>query len=154
VILADRPVVTAAHAGPVRSAATVEMPNPHVVIWVETAQQLAALELTSAPTVQPGRPDGQNLEFVHRAGPRRLVLRVHERGVGETRSCGTGICAVAVAAASADGVGADGVPWQIEVPGGTCGVTWRTDGDLELTGPAVLVAELELDDGWLAAIGG
>jgi diaminopimelate epimerase len=81
-------------------------------------------------------------------------MRVHERGVGETRSCGTGICAAAVAAgrldgAGLDGAGADGSTWQVDVPGGTCTVRWRTDGEVELTGPAVLVGEVEVDDSWL-----
>ncbi len=70
-------------------------------------------------------------------------MRVHERGVGETRSCGTGICAAVVARAAADGAAADGSTWRVDVPGGSCSVRWRTDGELELTGPAVLVAEID-----------
>jgi diaminopimelate epimerase len=81
-------------------------------------------------------------------------MRVHERGVGETRSCGTGICAVAVAAAVDAGVGADGVPWRVDVPGGSCTVRWCADGEVLMTGPAVLVAEIELEDAWLAAVAG
>jgi diaminopimelate epimerase len=77
-------------------------------------------------------------------------MRVHERGVGETRSCGTGLCAAAVAAAHTDGVGPDGSVWRVDVPGGTCEVVWRPD-DVELTGPAVLVAEIDVHDGWLAS---
>ena len=80
-------------------------------------------------------------------------MRVHERGVGETRSCGTGICAAAVAAAAAAGLGPDGVPWRVDVPGGTCEVAWTPDGEVSLTGPAVLVAEVEVDDDWLRAAG-
>ena len=73
---------------------------------------------------EPPLPDGQNVEFVVREGPRHLVMRVHERGVGETRSCGTGICAAVVAAvATEDGSGADGTRWRVDVPGGTCPVT-------------------------------
>ena len=147
---ADRPVVTAAHDCPVTSAAVVLMPNPHVVVRVADAAELAALDLTTAPHVQPPLPNGQNVEFVHRVAERHLSMRVHERGVGETRSCGTGICAAAVAEALADGVGADGVPWRVDVPGGTCEVTWCPDGEVLLTGPAVIVAEIELSEAWLA----
>jgi diaminopimelate epimerase len=78
-------------------------------------------------------------------------MRVHERGVGETRSCGTGICAAAVATAQRDGSGPDGSRWQVDVPGGSCTVQWRPDGQVLLTGPAVLVATLDLDDAWIGA---
>jgi diaminopimelate epimerase len=149
-IPADRPVVTAALIafGP---ATAVDMPNPHVVVDVASPADLAALDLSRPPAVEPGRPDGQNVEFVVRAGPRHLVMRVHERGVGETLSCGTGICAVVAAVATADGLAADDGVWRVDVPGGTCQVTWRADGDMVLAGPAVIVAEIELDDAWLSA---
>jgi diaminopimelate epimerase len=48
-----------------------------------------------------------------------------------------------------DGIAADGVPWRVDVPGGNCEVVWHPDGEVELTGPAVLVAEIEVDDEWL-----
>jgi diaminopimelate epimerase len=149
-LLADRPVATAASTAPAPGT-LVEMPNPHVVVPIDSVEQLAALDLRTAPLVDPAQPNGQNVEFVVRRGPRWLQLRVHERGVGETRSCGTGICAVAVAAADADGVGADGEPWRVDTPGGTCQVVWRSDGEVELTGPAVLVATIDVDPDWLAA---
>jgi diaminopimelate epimerase len=146
--LADRPVATVAPSLPAAGTA-VELPNPHVVVSVATVTELDALDLTRPPAVDPPLPHGQNVEFVVRTGPRRLQMRVHERGVGETRSCGTGICAVAVAVARADGIGADGQPWRVDVPGGSCEVIWHTDGEVDLTGPAVLVAEVEVDDDWL-----
>jgi diaminopimelate epimerase len=149
-LLADRPVATAAPLGP-RAGVALEIPNPHVVVPVESAAELAALDLSRPPVVEPALPHGQNVEFVLRRGPRHLQMRVHERGVGETRSCGTGICAAAVAAAEADGVGADGFSWRVDIPGGTCEVVWRPDGDVELTGPAVLVGEVDVDDAWLAS---
>ncbi|WP_375475396.1 diaminopimelate epimerase [uncultured Jatrophihabitans sp.] len=147
-ILADRPIATAAPHSPGRGA-VVLMPNPHVVVPLPDLATLAALDLTRAPVVEPPRPTGQNVEFVVRTGPRAIQMRVHERGVGETRSCGTGICAAAVATAATDGVGADGRPWRVEVPGGVCEVVWHPDGEVELIGPAVLVADLEVDDDWL-----
>jgi diaminopimelate epimerase len=148
-ILADRPVATAAPHAPV-SGVALEIPNPHVVVAIGTLDELAELDLSRPPLVEPPLPHGQNVEFVVRRGPRWLQMRVHERGVGETRSCGTGLCAAAVAAAHTDGVGPDGSVWRVDVPGGTCEVVWRPD-DVELTGPAVLVAEIDVDDGWLAS---
>jgi len=147
--LADRPVATAAPLT-ARTGVALEIPNPHVVVFLDDFKDLAHLDLTRPPEVVPPRPTGQNVEFAVRRGPRQLAMRVHERGVGETRSCGTGICAVAVAAAHADGVDADGTPWQVDVPGGRCEVRWPADGEVELTGPAVLVAEIDVDDAWLA----
>jgi len=151
-VLADRPVATAAPIS-TQALAAVRMPNPHVVIPV-AAEVLDQLDLTRPPIVVPPLPDGQNVEFVAPIAPYHLRMRVHERGVGETRSCGTGICAAAVAAATAAGTGADGRTWQVDVPGGTCWVIWREDGSIELIGPAVIVAELEVDEGWLSAVSG
>jgi diaminopimelate epimerase len=151
-VLADRPVVTAATSRPRQSLAAVTVPNPHVVVEVEDEDELAALQLALPPAVDPPLPHGQNVEFIVRRGPRHLAMRVHERGSGETRSCGTGICAAVVAAASADGTGTDGGRWRVDVPGGTCSVAWTADG-IELTGPAVIVAEVELDEAWLEAAG-
>ena len=84
-------------------------------------------------------PHGVNVEFVGRRGERHVAMRVHERGSGETRSCGTGACAVMVAAAVADGLG-PGTAYRVDVPGGTLTVTWTDDDHVLLTGPAVLVA--------------
>jgi diaminopimelate epimerase len=70
-------------------------------------------------------------------------MRVHERGSGETRSCGTGACAVMVAAALSDGVTAPpagDTAYRVDVPGGTLTVTWTADDRVLLAGPAVVVA--------------
>lgn len=152
-LLADRPIATAAPSPPMQGMA-LEIPNPHVVVPIPTLAELDALDLTRAPLVEPALPHGQNVEFVVLRGPRWLQMRVHERGVGETRSCGTGICAAVVAAATADRVGSDGSPWRVDVPGGTCEVTWLPSGEVLMSGPAVLVAEIDVDEAWLrAAVG-
>lgn len=151
-VLADRPVVTTAARHQPAAGMAVEMPNPHVVVDVVDLDALAALDLSQPPVVEPARSGGQNVEFVVRSASRHLVMRVHERGVGETQSCGTGICAAVVAAATADGTPADGVTWRVAVPGGSCEVTWQADGEILLSGPAVLVAEIDLDDTWLAGV--
>jgi diaminopimelate epimerase len=118
----------------------VSMGNPHVVIPVGDLTALASLDLTAPPVVTPPLPGGQNVEFTVRTGPRALALRVHERGVGETRSCGTGVCAAVVAAVSTTDEGR-GEPWTVDVPGGRLTVTWADS--VSLTGPAVLVASGE-----------
>ncbi|MCW2528647.1 MAG: Diaminopimelate epimerase [Pseudonocardiales bacterium] len=128
-----------------RAGRSVLMPNPHVVIEVEDERQLRALDLARSPQVDPPLPHGQNIEFVVTAGDHHLLMRVHERGVGETRSCGTGIGAIVAVRAQAG----DPTPWRVDVPGGTCWVRWDADGRIWLTGPAVLVARIELSPAWL-----
>jgi diaminopimelate epimerase len=119
----------------------VDMGNPHAVAFVDSLDD--AGRLFDPPTHDPAvYPDGVNVEFVVRRGERHVAMRVHERGSGETRSCGTGACAVMVATAVADGdrpEGAD-VSYRVDVPGGTLTVTWTADDRVLLTGPAVVVA--------------
>jgi diaminopimelate epimerase len=119
--------------------------NPHVVVELADVDELAGLDLSRPPGVRPPLPDGQNVEYVVRCGPRALALRVHERGAGETRSCGTGVCAAVVAAVAWSG--GDGLddPWLVDVPGGRLSVTWLSAGAVLLSGPAVLVARGEVD---------
>jgi diaminopimelate epimerase len=99
---------------------------------------------------EPGFADGVNVEFVADRGERHIAMRVHERGVGETRSCGTGACAAMAAAAKRAGEGG-ATSYVVDVPGGRLTVSRRADGQVELTGPAVLVAEGVLRGDWLAA---
>lgn len=121
-------------------ATGVAMPNPHAVAIVDDLADPG--ELMVPPLVEPAGtfPDGVNVEFMVAKDDRHLIMRVHERGVGETRSCGTGACAAAV-------VLAGGMPGStvVDVPGGRLIVTIRPDRHVELTGPAVLVAAGELD---------
>ena len=126
-------------------ATEVDVGNPHVVVFVDDLAD--AGDLRAAPLVEPALPAGVNVEFVARRGPEHVAMRVHERGVGETRSCGTGACAVMAAASTADSGGLV-ASYVVDVPGGRLTVTGRPDGHLELTGPAVLVAGGELAPGW------
>lgn len=130
------------------SATSVSMGNPHAVVFVDDLAEAGPLDF--APTVTPAAafPDGVNVEFVVPRGPGHVALRVHERGSGETRSCGTGACAVMAVAARRDGATA-GSAYTVEVPGGRLHIVERPDGHLEMTGPAVLVAVGELRDDWL-----
>ncbi|MET8896299.1 diaminopimelate epimerase [Streptomyces albogriseolus] len=135
------------------SARNVNMGNPHAVAFV--ADLTDAGGLFTAPSFAPAAayPDGVNVEFVVDRGPRHVAMRVHERGVGETRSCGTGACAVAVAAARRDGVDpiVTGLPvtYTVDLPGGTLLITEQPDGRIEMTGPAVIVAEGAIEAEWL-----
>ncbi len=134
-------------------ARNVNMSNPHAVAFV--ADLADAGSLFAAPSFAPeaAYPDGVNVEFVVDRGPRHVAMRVHERGVGETRSCGTGACAVAVAAARRDGVDPreTGLPvtYTVDLPGGTLVITEQPDGRIEMTGPAVIVAEGAIEAEWL-----
>jgi diaminopimelate epimerase len=144
----ERPVVAATGLLGEYQAIAIDMPNPHVVIELDDDAALAALDLSTPPRVTPALPEGQNVEFIVRTEPNRLRMRVHERGVGETRSCGTGICAAVVAAA---GENAGHGYWLVDIPGGQCRVSWTTSGSVVLTGPAVLIAEVELAEDWIAS---
>ncbi|OEJ24660.1 diaminopimelate epimerase [Streptomyces agglomeratus] len=135
-------------------ARNVNMGNPHAVAFVDDLEH--AGDLLTAPPFSPASayPDGVNVEFVVDRGPRHVAMRVHERGSGETRSCGTGACAVAVAAARRDGadpaVTGEPVAYTVDLPGGRLVITERPDGSVEMTGPAVIVAEGTIDAEWTA----
>jgi len=138
-----------------RPGLRVDVGNPHVVLAVASGDELAGADLTSAPMVTPPNPEGQNVELVLPLGEREeagrrvgvVAMRVHERGVGETQSCGTGAVAAALAVRSWAGAGAPDV-WRVQVPGGVLRVTALPNGHAELAGPAVLVADVDVD--WLA----
>lgn len=129
------------------SALAVDMGNPHAVAFVDDLAH--AGDLRAAPLLAPegAFPDGVNVEFAVVRGRGQLAMRVHERGVGETQSCGTGACAVVVAARRRDPLSPR--VWAVSVPGGELTVTEREDGHLLLRGPAVLVADLTLTSAWL-----
>jgi diaminopimelate epimerase len=118
----------------------VDVGNPHLACL--TDEPVAGIDLTRPPSFDPAVfPQGVNVELLNRAGERRVAMRVYERGSGETRSCGTGTVAAAVAAARAAGETTG--EWAVEVPGGEVRVT-LAEHTAFLTGPAVLVAEGEL----------
>ncbi len=126
------------------AATGVHVPNPHAVVFVESLED--AGDLLRAPLVTPQEvfPDGVNVEFVTRIGADHVAMRVHERGVGETLSCGTGACAVAWVARRGAHDGTRGEltagSMQVDVPGGSLRITEKAEGNLLLNGPADLVA--------------
>ena len=127
-------------------ATNIDMGNPHAVAFVDSLEEAGPL-LAEPDYDRAVYPEGVNVEFVVRRGERHVAMRVHERGSGETRSCGTGACAVMVASALADRFAPAGsapagdVTYRVDVPGGELSVTWTTADRVLLTGPAVLVAE-------------
>jgi diaminopimelate epimerase len=131
-------------------ASGMYFPNPHAVVFVDDLDD--AGELAYIPEWHPLEryPNGVNVEFVRVAGPHHIELRVHERGVGETLSCGTGICAAVTVARDAAGETAAGT-WTVDIEGGTVTVDIDEAGNTELTGPARIVAELDIDEAWLEA---
>ena len=133
------------------SALRVELGNPHTVVALPEAVDLAALDLTRAPQVRPEPPHGTNVELVRPMGPGHVAMRVHERGVGETRSCGTGACAAAIATSFWAGSLDTGATWLVDVPGGRLTVRLLPDHGVELAGPAVLVADGTIDLAVLSA---
>jgi diaminopimelate epimerase len=123
----------------------VSVGNPHLACLVD--RPLGAFDLAQPPELDPHQfPDGANVEVLRVTGSASLAMRVCERGSGETRSCGTG--AVAAAAAAARSIGQERGTWRVTVPGGQ--LTVSMDGSTAwLTGPAVLVAEGDINESWL-----
>ncbi|MBB6434219.1 diaminopimelate epimerase [Streptomyces candidus] len=137
-------------------ARNVSMGNPHAVVFVEDLAHAGTLYDPPAFSPPAAYPDGVNVEFVVDRGPQHVAMRVHERGAAETRSCGTGACAVAVAAARRDGhdPAATGNPvtYTVDVLGGRLVITETPDGAIGMSGPAVIVAEGHIDPAWLGSL--
>jgi diaminopimelate epimerase len=133
-------------AGHTWEAQDIRTGNPHAVAFVDSLTDPGPL-LDAPEHDSEVYPDGVNVEFVVREGDRHIAMRVHERGSGETRSCGTGACAAAVAAAVADQEPRP-TTYRVDVPGGTLHVIWNAEGNLVLTGPAQIVARGDMD--WIA----
>ena len=140
------PDVTASGLSVTRPGLGIDVGNPHVVVAVASELELAALDLQRQPLLEPAPPAGANVEFVVpgeplvRDGIGHVRMRVFERGVGETLSCGTGVAATALAVRHWAGVHAPD-HWRVDVPGGTLGVRMfpAEDGEhVALAGPAQL----------------
>lgn len=126
----------------------VDVGNPHLACVVPdlTAEELSALDVGAPVEFDAEQfPDGVNVEVLTRAAGGSVSMRVHERGVGETRSCGTGTVAAA-AAALADREASTG-SLRVRVPGGEVDVE-ITDTTSFLRGPSILVANGDLAERW------
>lgn len=129
----------------------VDVGNPHLACVDAdlTEQELAALDVAAPVRFDHGQfPHGVNVEVLTAPSDGAVSMRVHERGVGETRSCGTGTVAAAVAALAHRGE-QTGV-LTVRIPGGEVVVT-ISDATSYLRGPSVLLAHGELADDWWAA---
>ncbi|MDN5775271.1 MAG: diaminopimelate epimerase, partial [Brevibacterium aurantiacum] len=120
-----------------RPGMRVETGNPHTVVALAESAELESAELRDAPVLDPVPPQGSNVEYIvmeparsdMAGGEGALRMRVFERGVGETRSCGTGACAAAIAAHHWAGPNSP-LQWRVDVPGGQLriGITPNEDG--------------------------
>lgn len=129
--------VTVHQAGQAMLGSSVHVPNPHAVVEVDELMQ-SPLE---PPQWEPrdAFPEGVNVEFVEYLRPGHVRMRVWERGVGETLSCGTGACAVGLVSRARHPE--DGANWRVDVPGGTVFVRVGDNDHVYLRGPVTFVAE-------------
>jgi diaminopimelate epimerase len=136
--------ITATDGGNTYRGLNIDMGNPHAVVFVEDLTKIG--DLKQAPSVAPADayPEGVNVEFVQFVSENQLNMRVFERGVGETQSCGTGTCAVALAA-TIESKKSLPIKWIINPPGGQLIVEIDGHSNATLIGPAVIVKDVELD---------
>ena len=133
------PIVNyAIHPGDFRLFLTlVSMGNPHAVTFID--QPIEEFPLRNiGPLVErhPIFPDRVNFEIVNQRADGRLDARVWERGSGETMACGTGACAIGVAARL---LGHTGDRTAVHLPGGILNIEWDGAGEVYLEGPAAEV---------------
>jgi diaminopimelate epimerase len=125
------------------SGLNISVGNPHAVVFLDDLEEVGSL--TTAPVVSPhsSYPEGVNVEFVQILANNEARMRVHERGSGETRSCGTGTCAVALAA-TIHTRGKLPSRWTIYPPGGRLIVDIDGHSNATLIGPAELIADHDI----------
>lgn len=123
----------------------VSIGNPHAVLFVDDIEKAPLTTLGPMIEHHKAFPDGVNVEFVQVLGARELRMRVWERGSGVTMACGTGACAVAVAAVKKKYC-AEGEPIAVHLDGGTLEITVWPGNKITMTGPAEFVYEGETID--------
>jgi diaminopimelate epimerase len=129
----------------------IDVGNPHLACVDAdlTGDELAALDVAAPVSFDRTQfPEGVNIEVLTAPHGGVVSMRVHERGVGETRSCGTGTVAAAVAALAFDGAATGAL--RVRIPGGEVTVT-VTEASSYLRGPSVLVAQGDLSEEWWRA---
>lgn len=122
-------------AGEKREISCVSMGNPHVVIFVEDVNRIPLEQVGPQIETDSLFPERVNVSFAQIVDKNDIVMRVWERGIGETAACGTGACAVAVAAVE-NGFCTRGADIDVRLPGGTLVVRYQEDGKVWLTGDA------------------
>ena len=135
--------IEASNNGHTWAGYNINVGNPHAVVFVDSLDEVGTL--ADAPSVSPASsyPEGVNVEFVEVLPNFEAKMRVHERGSGETRSCGTGTCAVALAATLKTN-GKLPSRWTIYPPGGRLIVDIDGHSNATLTGPAVILEDHDL----------
>ena len=118
--------------GDLADPVAVNMGNPHAVFFVDDVETIDLTTIGPKLEHDPLFPERANIEIVHLVGPDRLRCRVWERGAGITMACGSGACAVGVAAARR---GLTGRKTEVLLDGGPLGIEWREDGHVLMTGP-------------------
>ncbi|MCX8749026.1 diaminopimelate epimerase [Snodgrassella sp. B3088] len=128
------------------SVTCVNMGNPHAVIVVKDIEQAPVHRLGAAIENHKQFPQRVNVGFMQIVAPRRIRLRVFERGVGETQACGTGACAAVVAGISLGLLG-DDEPVEVNLTGGQLLISWQQQPDAHvwMTGPTQSVFDGEID---------
>ena len=121
----------------------ISVGNPHAVVFFENLEEVGSLETAPVVSPQSSYPEGVNVEFVQLLANNEARMRVHERGSGETRSCGTGTCAVALAA-TLHTRGKLPSRWTIYPPGGRLIVDIDGHSNATLIGPAELIADHDI----------
>ncbi len=123
-------------AGEERVISCVSMGNPHVVMFVEDVDRILMEQV--GPQIEQASifPQRVNVSFAQVIDRNSIKMRVWERGIGETAACGTGACAVAVAAVETGLCGRD-ADIDLRLPGGILVVRYEQDGRVWLTGDAV-----------------
>ena len=137
--------VTATVNGVTYQGFNINVGNPHAVVFTDELSTLGSLEVAPEVSPQSSYPEGVNVEFVEILTGHEAKMRVHERGSGETQSCGTGTCAVALAATMQSG---ESLPsrWVIYPPGGRLVVDIDGHSNATLTGPAELLYDYDVSE--------
>ena len=135
--------ITAAVNGQIWNGYNISVGNPHAVVFVNEMSDIGSLDI--APIVRPrdSYPEGVNVEFAKIMHGNEIAMRVFERGSGETRSCGTGTCAVALAATLHTKAKLPAT-WIITPPGGRLEVSIDGHSNATLTGPALLIRDVDI----------
>jgi len=139
----ENEAITVSANGQIWNGYNISVGNPHAVVFVDDLSDAGAL--LEPPVVRPQDlyPEGVNVEFVKITGDNEIVMRVFERGSGETRSCGTGTCAVALAATLQTKAKLPAT-WIVNPPGGRLEVSIDGHSNATLIGPAILVRDVDI----------
>ena len=133
--------------GPLADPVCVNMGNPHAVFFVEDAEAVDLPRFGPLLETAPLFPDRANIEVVHITGPASVRMRVWERGAGITQACGSGACAVGVAAIRRGLV--EGRLVTVSLDGGDLIIEWLENGHVLMTGPVATSFAGTLDNSLL-----